>query len=381
MQSEGHSRVSLLVSRSVRALVLSIFAIAASVSIAAPARGEPSEREIRSAWEKLDEDERFEVIEWYRSEVGRLETFQAGLIQYTLTLDERDPGFWPETEERPFYDPKEFTPKNPIRRKRLEADKSTVKRTEEKFLENLPERRRTRSWVYDWGARTIRRNGDEREPGRVFELALEGLLPNADLALAMILMQLDNGSERETLAAFDHAYTDRRGGVYPNLTLYDVWSSGEKMEMPDVDTLGLYRAMGGRRRFTPPLSSREQKEAFGDIEDHFTGARRYRALRSAMASVYLSAVPPVPAGYEKMLDRLHALWEHHASQPTSLTRDLPDASGWESFLVNWAKRCERDTELLSAGQNRRQTLLRDADGVRGTLVRVMREFGALAGER
>jgi len=92
-------------------------------------------------------------------------------------------------------------------------------------------------------------------------------------------------------------------------------------------------------------------------------------------------VPPVPAGYEKMLDRLHALWEHHASQPTSLTRDLPDASGWESFLVNWAKRCERDTELLSAGQNRRQTLLRDADGVRGTLVRVMREFGALAGER
>lgn len=358
-----------------RALLCSLAALAA------PLVAEPSDREIRSAWEKLDAEERFEVAEWYRAEVEHLETFQAGLIRYTLGLDERDPGFWPETEERPYYDPERFTPKNPIRRKRLDASKTSVRRTEEKFLENLPERRRTRSWVYDWGARTIRRNGDEREPDRVFELALEGLLPNADLALALILMQLDNGSEQETLAAFGHAYTDRRGGVYPNLTLYDVWSSGERMEMPDVDTLGLYQAMGGRRSFDPPLSSREQKEAFAAIEEHFTDARRYRALRSAMASVYLSSVPPVPTGYEKMLDRLHALWEHHSSVPSSLARDLPDAAGWESFLVNWAKRCERDTDLLHKGQNRRQTLLRDADAVRGTLVRVMREFGALRGAR
>ena len=75
-----------------------------SLEVPEPPQG-PTEERIREAWSFLLPDERREVAEWFRLELSSLETFQLTVIRFVLDGQEMDPGFWPEDEPPPFYDP------------------------------------------------------------------------------------------------------------------------------------------------------------------------------------------------------------------------------------------------------------------------------------
>ena len=204
---------------------------------AAPA-GAQDEGELRPAWKRLDGPARAEVARRFEAEVAELDTLQNRLLTRGLLLGPSDPALLPGDGPLPYYDPAVHAPGLPIERARLEPTLPRVKRVGQLFFARIPERRLAPSYRYDWGSGEIRRTRDPGDPERVFENALGGYAPGADLVEAIAERALDDGAERAALAAFGHAYTDREGGVFP-FTIYDAWSSGEEIEMPDIDNLGI----------------------------------------------------------------------------------------------------------------------------------------------
>ena len=366
-----------------RAAALS--ALLALPSLALPQQGDetaptpdfPTDERIREAWSYLRADERFEVSEWFQLEVSFLETFQKQLADYLVGSLEVDPGTFPAAEPPAFYDPEVHAPRQPIPRVLLAEDAPRVARTRPKLLRNSADPLLDAAFRYDWASGRIVRAGDERDPERVFANALAGFPPGLDLAQALLEGQLDDGSERDALRAFGHAYANRVGSVYPGVSLYDAWASGEQIEMPDVEVLGIvHDLMGEWKRWVAPVPASQHDALYEAVGEHFQRARRHRGLREALARAYLRGGGVPDDVWLESLDRLHTLWEEHSSTPTSLAEALPDVEAWEPFLEDLAQRCEEEPELLAKGQHRRQVLDWNRWQVKSTLVWVLREFGA-----
>jgi hypothetical protein len=344
----------------------------------APAPEGPTDAEVRAAWQALDADTRRELFEWFRSEVIWLDTFQNGLVRFVLEGQPRDAGLWPTLETAPWYDPAVHAPAQPIPRKALPADGKAVTRKRKEFFFRVPERRLRAAFVYDPASRELRRVAEVDDPDRHMENALAGFRPDHDLAEALVEMQLDDGSQQEVARAFAHAYTDRTGGVYTGLTLYDAWASGARMEMPDVDCLGiLHELKDDWKSFVAPVPGPKQEPLYQEVADLFAPYHHHRGLRRALARCYLTGYPVLRDGYGPNLDRLHALWETHESTPEKLAEALPEAAGWERFLSGWVEEVDGSPELLAKGQRRRDTLHADGQRVRALLVSVLQRAEVL----
>jgi len=338
---------------------------------------EPTDTELRVAWRHLEPAQRADLIEWFRAEAEWLETFQVKLVRFVLEQEPRDPGTWPEQIPAPTYDPTVHAPAQPIPRK-LMPPGSAAKRAREAFFDGVPDRRLRSAWIYDYADRTLRHAPDLEDPERIFENAIAGFPPNLDLAEALVERALDDGSQREVLAAFAHAYSDRAGTVIPGVTLYDAWSSGKNMEMPDVECLGiLHDLTDDWRSFKAPVPDSKHKKLYDKIGKLFVPARHHRGLRNALARSYVIGTPVLRDGYQESLDRFHALWEQKSSTPSSMFEALPDADDWEGFLEDLVKTCRKDKELREAGERRRTALDADSARVRALIVRLMREGGHL----
>ena len=359
------------------ALVLTTLLATASAPATAPQDG-PTNEEVTAAWSKLDLDTKKELIEWFRSEVVWLDTFQNRLVNYVLETQPRDAGLWPLVEPAPYYDPSLHAPAQPIQRKSLAPTSSAVVKKREEFFFRVPERKLDSAWIYDYGTRELRRTQRLDDPERLFKNALNGFRPDLDLAEALVERQLDDGAQQTYAVAFAHAYTDRLGGVYTGLTLYDAWASGARMEMPDVDCLGvLHDLKDDWKSYTAPVPGPKQKPLYDEVGELFQSIHRHRGLRYAMALSYLSGYPVLRDGYGPNLDRLHALWDTHESTPEKLLKDLPKVKDWESFLSKWVKKVDRSKKLLEAGTARRDTLHNDGLWVRHTMISVMTRAGVL----
>lgn len=367
-----------MLSFSIAALALG----AAPLAIPPQRAGEPDDERVRKAWSTLLPQERFDAAEWFRLEVSLLRTFQGGLVDYALGTQEDDPGTWPDAPAQlAFFDPKEHAPKQPIPRKPLDASRSSVSRRVTALRRVTADPLLESGWRYDWGSGAILRTRDWNDPELIFENGLRGFAPDLDLAQEIVERLLDDGSQRRTLAAFDHAYTDREGGVYP-VTLYEAWASGTEIEMPDVDVLGIvHTCLGERRRWVAPVPSSQHKALYDKIGELYVPARRHRGLREALARTYLrgSAVPLDL--YAPNVDQFHALWETATSTPSELAKILPPSADWERFLTEWRDRCVAEPELFEAGVRRRETLDADRARIRAKLVWVLGELGAFERER
>ncbi len=381
---------------------------------------------LRAAWERLEPGAKREVVEWFRYEIGQKGTSQGALVARILDESETDPGLVVTAAAHPFFDPEEHAPKQPIVRRPLDLDDPRVERMRAELFPPVASGvgRLTSAWRYDWGARALVRIGLEdeapepepepepsksrrsrskkkapkepetppapepdpqalereleRESDRLFANALSGYVPDVDLARALVLQRLDQGDEQEALAAFAHAYTDRSGNVYTGITLYDAWSSGKRIEMPDVDALGIVHTLLDEwRRWKAPVPERKHDSLYERIEELFVPAHRYRELREAVADAYFIGVPPPRGGYGPNNERFHALWGEHDSDVDALAELLPEAKDWEKWNRDLVSRSIREPDLMNRGKQRSQLLQRDAETVRATLAWVLQEFGAL----
>jgi hypothetical protein len=234
------------------------------------------------------------------------------------------------------------------------------------------------SYRYDWGTGEIVRAGDPDDVEAIFANAANGYPPGLDLARAVVMRELDRGEERPVLAAFDHAYTDREGGVYPGTTLFDAWKSKGTIEMPDVDVLGLvHDVLDEWQRWKAPVSAADHGSLYQEVERLFRRARDYREPREVLADTYLIGEPVDRRGYGDVLTNLQALWAVRDGRVAAVAQELPGAAGWTAFLVDWIERCKSDPDRWNAGRQRAYALGRDAERVRAALVEAMEEVGVL----
>ncbi|MFT5287113.1 MAG: hypothetical protein ACI8TQ_003289 [Planctomycetota bacterium] len=341
----------------------------------------PKPAVLQKAFDRMKPGEQLEIVEFYRHQMGRLQSLQLGFVRHvieTQTVDV-DPGIWPTWSPAPFYDPEVHAPGQPIPRKRVDADDSRTKRLRSKLLGPDADRRLWSNWTYNWSTGEVNRIVDDRNVERAFHNALEGFAPDLDLAEALLERWLDDGEERERHAAFGHNYTDRSGNAFEGITLYDAWSSGEDFETPDLDILGLVHDLENEwKRWKAPISPYQQRKLYEHVaEDLFLPAHRHRGIRTAMARIYLVGDADMRDNYNDNLDRFHALWEHHGADPEKMLEELPSAKQWEKYLKKWVAKCKRDKTLMASAQNRRWALNRDQAQAYATLVWVMREAGAI----
>jgi len=347
-----------------------------------PARelsGGAADERARRAFAALDPKEQLDLLEWFTVECEKLGAFQVTLIQYVIDGAEREASTWPDLEAPAWYDPAVHAPDLPIPRKPLAPDEPEIVAVRNEILDAVGSRRLDSGWMVDYARRSLVRLPRQGDPVRVFENALLGMAPDWDLAEALVELALDDGSLQKNFEAFGHAYTDRWGGVYPGITLYDAHASRLQIEMPDVDSLGLvHDLLGDWETWKSPVAAEQQEALYARIAELFRAVHCHRGLRTNLARTYLCGNAELRDNYANNLDNFHTLWESVASEPATLRAKLPDEAGWADFLQGWHDSLVADPQPYLKGTTRHATLDRDAQRVRATLLRLLGEYGAIA---
>jgi hypothetical protein len=330
---------------------------------------------LQALWDALDADGRARTIELFEAELRGLETLQIRLVR---GLVERGTAYGPPPEVTPLpqYDENEHAPGLPIERYRLEEDHPLYREVLHDFFPPPHPRALRAAYRYDWGKRLVERTGDPEDLETVFANGALGYPPGLDLALAQALKELDDGEDPVLMAAFHHVYTDRDGGVYPGVTLYDAWASGVVIEMPDVDALGIiHDVLDDWTTWVSPIPGSMHAHLYAVIQRMYERARRYRMTREALAE-HLLIGEPASASHLSLRTNLHALWDREDSKPAALARKLPEEHRLLGWLEEWVEECKREGALFSAGRFRRQRLNKDGEAVRLALTKALRQAAA-----
>lgn len=335
------------------------------------------DKRARAAWERLTDAEQRDAIDYLTLACSEARTFQGSLIQFATGLLERERAAWPEVRAPEPYDPAVHAPAGIVKRHEIALDARERLALQKRIDARAPARRIASAWSYDYATRSLQRTPDWDRPARAFANALAGFAPDLDLAEALVERALDDGSQQKALGAFAHTYTDREGGAFTGITLYDAWSSGAEIEMPDIDVLGIVHDVFGEwQRWIAPIPPSEHAGLYEQIGDVYQAAYRHKSLRCALARTYLEGAAVLRDGYDPSLDNLHALWEANASTPATLAAKLPRPAAWSEFLGSWTAYCQKDGDVYQKGVHRRATLTQDELAVRATMLRVLTEFGA-----
>ncbi len=339
----------------------------------APVRAADDAR-AKAAFHALSPAEQKEFVEYLELELRQAGLFQNELLRFVLREDGRAPAAFPEAAAPSWFDPATHAPAQPIARHALAKDDPALIEARREFLAGEPPRLLVSAFRYDYGRRDVLRLPGWDDTERVIANALAGYAPGHDLAEALVEKALDDGAQQKALAAFAHLYTDRSGRAFPGVTLYDAWSSGAEIEMPDVDTLGLYHTLKDDwSSFRAPVSNQEPLyKALGEL---FRDASRHRGLRHALALTYLEARPALGL-YEGMLLNLHLVWEQAHSTPGELAPTLPASAGREQWIAARIAEGKERPEAWHAAELRRDTLAAAGEAVRATVLAGLQEFGA-----
>ncbi len=376
-----------------RLRIWSLVAALTTAGLAAPAEAAPlapvcqesaapewTDEQLWRAFEAAEPRKQSGLVDYMRLDLGYSESFQRGLLNYVWSIPGIARGQYPAAAAPGWYDPEVTAPGQPIARKLVPADDKRNLTQRKRFGRSLPARSIRSGWAYDWTVSGIVRLPGEDDPARFFANALAGFPPELDLAEAIVTSILDDGSRSAAAIAFGHLYTDRNGGAYQGITLYDAWDSGNQIEMPDVDTLGLAGDLLGelRRGWVAPMAERQHPILYPLLEERFVDLQRYRSVREAIARTHLSSSPTYSGGYTPgNLESFHAFWERHASDPNAAAEQAPEPEAWTSFLTELVESLSEDPVFLAKSRNRRAVLTEDEAFVRKRLIALMQDMRIL----
>jgi len=329
-----------------------------------------SRNSMRTELAKLPDRKRGELARAFTELLSENDTELVHILRrYELT-----PVDGPFSDELPFYDPEVYAPGLPIPRTELARDDIRVvslrKRVGKDGYQPLVD--------YDFAEREIRgasSDGLDADYDRTVGALLEGRSPYFDLVRAAILKELDDGTMREEFEAFGHAYTDREGNVYSGVSLYDVWSSGMLMEMPDVDVLGILTNLVGDVRVRSPIPSSTHDRLYKRIGKLFADLRPYRPMREAIADTLLLG-KPLSADYKSYEVPLNALWIEVDFDTRRVARMLAEEPP-QVVLDGWVQRCKEDRDLWLQAKRRAIEVKRDLLMLRSDLVDALEVVGVL----
>ncbi|MFT7168996.1 MAG: hypothetical protein ACI80K_002130 [Paracoccaceae bacterium] len=358
-----------------RALTLLAAMMVPTVANGQEAKAEPTSKELVEAWLGLPESDRSDVIEWFTAECDNADHFRATLERFAIVAFEGDVFDWPAAEDPPVFDTAVHTAVQLIPRRFVDLSNERHSANVSRLRGAWNEREMEVAFRYDWARGTIVAVQKWDDPERIARTAAAGFSPTSDLVEALVEMQLDKGEMRDVAFAFGHAYSDRSGNAYRRVTLFDAWSSGETIEMPDVECLGIVHTLDDDwKTWKAPVS--KQKSLYKRIGEHFSPLRRYRALRTAMARCYLQGSPPLPSGYEASVRRLHGFWETQTSEPAKMIDYLPEDKQWDRWWQKEARKVDRSKEINERAAARIRSLEESRAWTRRTFHGILKEYGA-----
>ncbi len=318
-----------------------------------------------------------EAVEWFAAECERVPTFQRQLIDHVVRSLGRATYGWPEAPAPATYDPARHAPAQVIPRRFVDAAQGPHRAVVERLLRKVPPRELEPAHTYDWGlGSVVELPGVEHlDPRRVARNAVRGIEPRLDLIEALVTQMLDDGRYRAEAGAFRHAYSDRDGNAYREVTLYDAWASGADMEMPDVECLGIVHDLADDwKRWVAPVPPTQHRALYGWIGERFLPYHRARGLRTALARSFILADPVQRDAYGPAEGRLHAFWERVASDPAALAPTLPDGARWSEWMDREGAAVDNNAELWGKAEARRAALRESQALVRRTFEGIVQEL-------
>ncbi len=216
---------------------------------------------------------------------------------------------------------------------------------------------------YDWGTGRIVQSAREPDDERAFANLVRGYPPGADEAIAGVLAVLDTTPAQRPLAAyFDHLYADRAGHVFAGVTLFDAWSSGSQIEMPDTDVIAFAREVRRDRSYRSPIPADKRRERlYEGIRSAFAEHREYRSLRIALAATFVAADPAIDATWRNLIPRCHWIWAQCGDDPDAVAKYLAKAGDREHLLLEVDAAMTKDSR---AAERRRLDLIDLAEHLR-----------------
>lgn len=170
--------------------------------------------------------------------------------------------------------------------------------------------------------------------GRLWN-ALNGYVPDSDSVVAWLLSQWDFADDLDAKAAyFAHAYCDLNGKVYPDITLYDAWSSSAGMDMPDVDTIAFARGVLGDNSYVAPLPADERRQQlYSALSDGFLEYHKYRVWIESAAWIFVNPdADALREAHEPMRRRLLYLFAEQAGDVARIGARLKELRNRDRFI-------------------------------------------------
>ncbi|MBM4061059.1 MAG: hypothetical protein FJ265_08175 [Planctomycetes bacterium] len=307
-------------------------AVFLAAALACPAQ-EPEQltaERLLQRFERLAAEHREEVV---RNVDRRLLREPAEVVQAILSRQRGDAAY-ASRPPRAWFEPRDHAPVAAARRllpAGSEAHRAATRGMRPfTFLPDLH-----RSVDYDWGAgKAVRTGAPPTLETRFADLA-HGYVPGTDHAVAGILEALDKDPDQRLLADyFEHLYADRDGRVFADITLFDAWYSGARLEMPDTDAIAFAARVLGTASFVAPIPDDLRRERlYRKVQEGFAAHREYRTLRLAMAGAFVAGAPQIDATYAPLLRRCHWLWQQCDWDPARLAARLGRAPDRAALLA------------------------------------------------
>jgi hypothetical protein len=156
--------------------------------------------------------------------------------------------------------------------------------------------------------RIVRVQGGPTEDERALTALVAGVLPDQDLAEALVAQVMDRaGLTRKEAEFFGHLYADREARAFEGITLFEVWSRSVPLEVPDVDARAYGLKIFDAKEMPLPLTDKDHALWYPRMSLSLNHLRRRVMIATSLAAVWFDGRPKLEEGYEASIDTLHAV--------------------------------------------------------------------------
>lgn len=204
-----------------------------------------------------------------------------------------------------FRDPRDYAPLQPARTF-LDAGSTNALNKAAEFYRYGSESLSIGRVRYDFALNVGIDLGTEIAPEDQLWNYFNGYLPGSDVLIAWLEHQLDHRDDLDEIGEhFSFCFATLEGTTYPNITLYDAFSSFDGVDMPDVDVIAYAHHILQDDSFVSPIPpGANQQELYALVHDGFLRYYRHRTFVEYVANLFLNPESPIGYDHEAIRDRV-----------------------------------------------------------------------------
>lgn len=205
---------------------------------------------------------------------------------------------------------------------------------------------------------------------------LQGILPDQDLAEALVVQALDGN--RPVMAEaefFAHLYTDREQRAYEGISMYAAWSlEGFQLEVPDVEAHAYAIKIWRDDSLPVPLTDFDHQKWYPRIAESLQKLKAHERTIRALAAVWFDGKPKLEHGYENSIDIMQGLIAR-ANEDATLLAQWLERDGVQFLHKGLEELDSLGDDAWNAGNARRDALADGNQEIREAVLALLAEEG------